>query len=677
MSQQNPTAHEDDWWRKLYEGAAPDTGPAAAPDSLDDRFDSAADAVGSPTAPGEADGPPGTAAYEADPYVDGADPYVDGADPYVDGADPYVDGAGPYVDGAGPDPDEDDADTEADTDADAEADPRTGLRTAAPPTAAPVFGHDDEEALPADHGHEDTVITDARHGVVTPGPRPPAARTPAPGAPPPAPRPPAPETRLPEPPVPPRPTSPPPMPPHPVPEPPASGPPQPQPQPQPQPHPASVPPQSAPPPSGPPPSGPRPARPPGVVRFAAPWESPAGPQEPRTFAAPVPQPPEPSPPEPGTGRHARGPASQDTDDPLGRRPTPAGHLGDRSPAYEAEPATLPAATALNLDGLVPDTVLDGARYGAYTLRTASVRGDAARFRGEPRSDALLTARFGSGEGALVLVALARGVRAAEGAHLTAADACRWIGGAVGRSHARLSEDIRAGRRGDLKSGLQRLTDRTYGRLRSRSAELGPDAREHAVGLRCLLLSADPRCRTRVFFGVGAGGLFRLRDGVWQDLEPALPEGGATTGEPVVGYGSPPREPYATGGPGSGGPGSGGPGSGGPGAGDPGTGGSGRADDRLTLDLQIVTPAGPYVEDPLPPPSEPFRFRASVARSGDTLLLCSPGFADPMRGEPALAGELAARWSSARPPGLAEFLADLQPQIEGYAEDRTAAAVWEA
>ncbi|WEH38903.1 protein phosphatase 2C domain-containing protein [Streptomyces sp. AM 2-1-1] len=634
MSQQNPTAHEDDWWRKLYEGAAPDTGPAAAPDSLDDRFDSAADAVGSPTAPGEADGPPGTAAYEADPYVDGA----------------------------GPDPDEDDADT------DAEADPRTGLRTAAPPTAAPVSGHDDEDALPADHGHEDalpadqghedTVITDARHGVVTPGPRPPAARTPAPGPPPLAPRPPAPETRLPEPPVPPHPTSPPPMPPHPVPEPPASGPPQPQPQP----HPASVPPQSA-----PPPSGPRPARPPGVVRFAAPWESPAGPQEPRTFAVPVPQPPEPSPPEPGTGRHARGPASQDTDDPLGRRPTPAGHLGDRSPAYEAEPATLPAATALNLDGLVPDTVLDGARYGTYTLRTASVRGDAARFRGEPRSDALLTARFGSGEGALVLVALARGVRAAEGAHLTAADACRWIGGAVGRSHARLSEDIRAGRRGDLKSGLQRLTDRTYGRLRSRSAELGPDAREHAVGLRCLLLSADPRCRTRVFFGVGAGGLFRLRDGVWQDLEPALPEGGATTGEPVVGYGSPPREPYATGGPGAGDPGTG----------DPGTGGSGRADDRLTLDLQIVTPAGPYVEDPLPPPSEPFRFRASVARSGDTLLLCSPGFADPMRGEPALAGELAARWSSARPPGLAEFLADLQPQIEGYAEDRTAAAVWEA
>ncbi|MGW0857877.1 protein phosphatase 2C domain-containing protein, partial [Streptomyces sp. NPDC002690] len=360
------------------------------------------------------------------------------------------------------------------------------------------------------------------------------------------------------------------------------------------------------------------------------------------------------------GRHAKGPARQEADAPLpvtGRRPAAPGHLGERPPAFEAEPATLPATTPLNLDGLVPDTVLDGARYGTYTLRTVSVRGDAARFRGEPRGDALLTARFGSGEGGLVLVAVALGTRGAEGAHLAAADACRWIGGAVGRSHARLSEDIRAGRRGDLKSGLHRLTDRTYGKLRSRAAELGLDPRDHSVRLRCLLLSADPRCRTRVFFGVGGGGLFRLRDGVWQDLEPALPEGGAAIGEAVVGFGSPPREPVATGTPDTGAP-------------DP-------AEDRLTLDLQIVTPPGPYIEDPVPLPSEPFRFRASVARSGDTLLLCSPGLADPMRAEPALAGELAARWAPEGPPGLAEFLADLQIRIEGYADDRTAAAVWEA
>ncbi|MEF9907401.1 protein phosphatase 2C domain-containing protein [Streptomyces sp. P9-A2] len=322
-------------------------------------------------------------------------------------------------------------------------------------------------------------------------------------------------------------------------------------------------------------------------------------------------------------------------------PPPRGHVGSRPPTYDAEPTTLPAADPHELDDLVPDTVLDGARYGTCTLRAASVRGDSARYRGELRRDALLTARFGSGDRALVLVAVATGVRGTPGAHRAAAEACRWIGKAVGLSHARLAEDIRAGRRGDLKSGLHRLTDRTLGRLRADAAEqgLGPEA--YAATLRCLLLPADPECRTRVFFGVGTGGLFRLRDGVWQDIEPkaAQARGGA-----VLGFGSPPSETPEG--------------------------------DRLTMDLGIPTPPSPY--EPAPePPREPFRFRTSVARRGDTLLLCSPGLADPLRGEDELGAHLATRWSRPEPPGLAAFLADTQVRVKGYADDRTAAAVWEA
>ncbi|MFJ8078330.1 protein phosphatase 2C domain-containing protein [Streptomyces sp. NPDC096176] len=324
----------------------------------------------------------------------------------------------------------------------------------------------------------------------------------------------------------------------------------------------------------------------------------------------------------------------------------AGVVGGGPPTYDAEPTALPAAKAHALDELVADTVLDGARYGTYTLRAASVRGDSARFRGEPRRDALLTARFGAGPAALVFVAVAGGVRGADTAHLAAGDACRWIGGAVGRSHARLSEDIRAGRRGDLKSGLHRLTDRSFGRLRARAAEFGLEPEEYTAGLRCLLLSADPRCRTRVFFGVGGGGLFRLRDGVWQDLEPVVPDSADVTGVPVVGFGSPVPE-------------------------------AGTDGDRLTMDLGITTPLAPYIEAPPLPPAEPFRFRASVARPGDTLLLCSSGFAEPVLGEPALAKELAERWSRPEAPGMAEFLADTQLRVKGYADDRTAVAVWEA
>ncbi|MET8854972.1 protein phosphatase 2C domain-containing protein [Streptomyces sp. NPDC004579] len=322
-------------------------------------------------------------------------------------------------------------------------------------------------------------------------------------------------------------------------------------------------------------------------------------------------------------------------------PPPAGHVGSGPPTYDPEPTALPAVEPDELGDLVADTVLDGARYGTSTLRAVSVRGDSARYRGEPRRDALLTARFGTGEQALVLVAMATGARATSGAHRAAAEACRWIGQAVGRSHERLAADIRAARRGELKSGLHRLTDRSLGKLRASAAEQGVEPEEYTAGLRCLLLPADPECRTRVFFGVGAGGLFRLRDGAWQDIEPRVAD---TAGEAVVGFGSPPHETPEG--------------------------------DRLTMDLGITTPPSPY--EPAPrPPQAPFRFRASVARPGDTLLLCTGGLAEPLRGEPELAEYLTTRWSAGDPPGLAAFLADASARVKGYADDRTAAAVWEA
>ncbi|MFG2193459.1 protein phosphatase 2C domain-containing protein [Streptomyces sp. NPDC048639] len=363
-----------------------------------------------------------------------------------------------------------------------------------------------------------------------------------------------------------------------------------------------------------------------------------------------------------------------------RQPGEAGFTGRHGPAHEAEPTALPLADPGALDDLVPDTVLDGARYGSLVLRTASLRGEAARHRGRPRRDALLTARFGTGENALLLVAVARALPPPDAdadadadagtAHGAASDLCHWIGTAVGRSHVRLAEDVRGGRRAALKSGLHRLTDRAYGRLRARATELGLDPVEFTATLRCLLLPADPACRTRVFFGVGGGGLFRLRDGAWRDLEPAAPGGAPAT---------PPGSESS-------------PGVESPSAAESGDGARAGADagDRLTIDLGAL-PAAPTVHtdpivhtDPTVPTgptvhtdlAEPFRFRASVARPGDTLLLCSAGLAEPLRGDPALAGALAERWVASSPPGLAAFLADVQLPVTGHDGDRTAAAVWD-
>ncbi|OEV04316.1 protein phosphatase 2C domain-containing protein [Streptomyces oceani] len=394
-----------------------------------------------------------------------------------------------------------------------------------------------------------------------------------------------------------------------------------------------------------------------TTRAAEPGLSPQADQSPQQ---PAPSPAAATGPEPAEERSATEP------------PTP--------PARRPEPAEPPAAHPEQLAELVPDTVLDGARHGRLALRATSLRGDTARELGEPRRDALFTARFGQGGDALLLVAMATGAGPAAVAGAAARDACHSIAETVGRSHTRLAEDIAAGRRTALKSGLQRLTDRSYGRL-CLSSESGPptDEAEPAPALRCLLLPADPDCPSRVFFGIGGGGLFRLREGVWQDIEPSVaqrpesaehpPSTAGTTGAPAAPGPAGARQhaeapadsagaaPYA--------------------ATEPG------ADPRATMHLGFPAPATP--EQPPPEPfrteparPQPFLFRASTARPGDTLLLASAGLAEPLREAAHFAERLAARWSdTAGPPELAAFLAEVQPRPRDvYGADRTAAAVWE-
>ena len=575
MSQQGetPTGHEDDWWRQLYDDSTEDTGPAAAADSLDDRFASAAGTVGvvpqqgpsggdAPAKP-SASGPPSSVPQPSVPS--GADALrrsglqrqrAPWEAPPPEPPEPVSFPPGPRRTPPGPKPPG--FRTEASS-----GDTSTETPGTAPVASASAGVDRVDTPAEASYGNGvDRVDTpaEASYGNAADRADPPAEASYGNGA------------------------------------------------------------DRAEPPTGGPatlidaPSG-------------APSRTPSG-----------------TPPTPQDAPPDDAPSAAFSDTPYAPHtsaPPTIDYVGSGPPTYDPEPTALPPADPDDLDDLVPDTVLDGAHYGACTLRAASVRGDSARYRGEPRRDSLLTARFGTGEQALVLVAMATGARATPGAHLAAAEACQWIGRAVGRSHARLVADIRAARRGDLKSGLHRLTDRSLGKLRATAAEQGVDPEEYTASLRCLLLPADPECRTRVFFGIGEGGLFRLRDGAFQDIEPQVTE---TTGEAVVGFGSPPSETPEG--------------------------------DRLTMDLGITTPPSPY--EPAPqPPRPPFRFRASVARPGDTLLLCTGGLAEPLRGEPELAHHLTDRWADTEPPGMAAFLADVQVRVKGYADDRTAAAVWEA
>ncbi|GAA1069015.1 hypothetical protein GCM10009665_75460 [Kitasatospora nipponensis] len=325
-----------------------------------------------------------------------------------------------------------------------------------------------------------------------------------------------------------------------------------------------------------------------------------------------------------------------------RTPAPTPHVGSRPPVYGPEPTALPAGAPERMTAVVPDTALDGAQYPGFTLRAASIRGDSARYRGEPRGDALLVTRFGEAPDGLLLAVLGSRARPvadprvdprtdprsdprtspADGHDATLADghdatltdvptgevpfsdtlrqAAAHLAEAIGRSRAELAADLRSGARDRLRYGLQRLTARAAAGLRT----LAPDA----GSLHCLLVSLDPQATHRAVFGLGPGGLYLLRAGHWIDA-------------------------YAA---------------------------------RL-----LHHPDGPA---PVPEP-RPFRFRLVPATPGDILLLCSPGLAEPIAEEPAVAHFLATHWSHPHPPGTVDFLRQVQVRAKGYADDRTAVALW--
>ncbi|MDY0813603.1 protein phosphatase 2C domain-containing protein [Kitasatospora purpeofusca] len=304
------------------------------------------------------------------------------------------------------------------------------------------------------------------------------------------------------------------------------------------------------------------------------------------------------------------------------------HVGERPPTYGPEPTAVPEADPGALGGIVADTVLEGAQYAATTLRAVSVRGDSARYRGEPRRDSLLVTRFGEGADGLLLAVLGgfdHSGPAAGPVATASAEACRQLAGAVGRSREGLAADLRDGARDRLRYGLQRLVLGAVAPLRALApvvasdrtadgaAEADGDEEPSPASLHCLLVSLDPEAGYRAAFGVGPGGLYLLRSGHWIDA-------------------------YAA---------------------------------RL---LHHPDGQPPLPESPVPGP-RPFRFRMVPATPGDILLLCTPGLARPVADEPAVAHFLASHWAHPHPPGTVDFLRQVQVRAKGYTDDRTAAAIW--
>ncbi|MGW2784879.1 protein phosphatase 2C domain-containing protein [Streptomyces populi] len=292
------------------------------------------------------------------------------------------------------------------------------------------------------------------------------------------------------------------------------------------------------------------------------------------------------------------------------------HSGPKPPLYAPEPLELPPVRQDPAAALTPDMVVDGAGYGALTVRAASVRGDSHRYQGEPRQDSLAVVRLGApGPDGLLLLAVADGVGSAARSHVGSQEACRLAAMELEGVSAELSETVRAGDR----PGFAALVDTAVGRIATllahRAREHGDDPAAYATTLRALLVPLDPRVRTRGFLAVGDGGTALLRAGEWNlSLTDPEPDG-----------------------------------------------------DGMIETRTAALPHGHRARALLLGPALP----------GDVLVLCTDGLSTPLAGDAGMRDFLGAGWGRGAVPAPADFLWQLQYRVKSYDDDRTAVVLWEA
>ncbi|MEV0187815.1 protein phosphatase 2C domain-containing protein [Kitasatospora purpeofusca] len=253
----------------------------------------------------------------------------------------------------------------------------------------------------------------------------------------------------------------------------------------------------------------------GPAAVREPWTDPVsplgGPVEPAAAAAPA------APPAVATAPTGSAPTGADpvVRPPSFRTPGPLAHVGRKAPAYPAEPTDIPTARGGDLYGvLLPDTVVDGGRFGPVTVRAASVRGDSHRYAAECRQDAALVVRAGG----LLLVAVADGVGSQPHSHHGSNGIVRLLAKQVLPRADTLLDLLRTGAAADFADLTGRLVAAAAAELAREAERFGHPPKTWSTTLRALLVPADPEVPTRGFVAVGDGGLLRLRAGGWENLD---------------------------------------------------------------------------------------------------------------------------------------------------------------
>ncbi|RCG27893.1 hypothetical protein DQ384_25565 [Sphaerisporangium album] len=191
---------------------------------------------------------------------------------------------------------------------------------------------------------------------------------------------------------------------------------------------------------------------------------------------------------------------------------------------EEEPETPPGAEHLadpealpDVPDAVPDSVVDGARFGRLTVRAASVRGEHARQNAQLRKQTVSLAVLELFDPPVLLSALAAGRPNSRRSQVGAAQVCRSVQHRLSEAAPDLDAAWRAAVTGapDASGLLDRLLGDVALRLvdplteAARRRALGPE--DIATDLTCLLTRlGDGQRREHLAFGIGAGSVTVLR-----------------------------------------------------------------------------------------------------------------------------------------------------------------------
>jgi serine/threonine protein phosphatase PrpC len=297
-----------------------------------------------------------------------------------------------------------------------------------------------------------------------------------------------------------------------------------------------------------------------------------------------------------------------------RKPWQAPVVIGTIPRLTSDPRGLPSEQIK-----VADSLLDGADLPALTIRGASLRGDAHRYNGVTRQDALSIYRVYDGPTEAYLACVADGVGSEPLSQYGSANVCELAHSVVGK---RLTELFSAEPTYDLRNICNELVAELSERLIDKAVAEQvidkPNTLDSPAGALSTTFvaavvnaeSSDPVGRQIVVFAVGDSPVFVLR---------------ADTFIPLL------------------------------------------SDQHDTEIASSKTMA-------LPTRIGHIQVVRSVLTPGDVLLICTDGLSNPMR-SPETSKQLASWWGAGEPPSILEFGWQLSFKAKSYDDDRSAVCFW--